>query len=110
MTTQAQAPIFIAEKAPFDAAALHGRIQTYFQYDGRRCVDPVGNMERMDSTEWATLRCYLNAGAVDYMVLSYETPIAYHTVTNGWIVCKKKHSVTTSKHQSIVRKAISDGA
>ena len=41
----------------------------------------------------------------DYIVYSYATPIAWFK--NGeWQLPNHKYSVTTSKHQSIVRKAI----
>lgn len=37
-------------------------------------------------------------GAIDYIVWSYATPIAWHTA-NGWHRVSQKFSVTTSKHQ-----------
>ena len=99
----------IAKCAPFEAGNFRGFIQMYFpSTNGTRCNDTPSfcNYGRMDDAEYNTLRCYLNAGAVDYVVLSYQTPIAYHTVTDGWIVCTKKHSATTSKHTNYVRRAI----
>lgn len=101
MTTQKQAPLYIRNMMPFVASSLSGYP---INNVGMRGWDPA----RMDNAEWLTYRCYLNANAVDYVVVSYETPIAYHTTSDGWVVCKKKHSVTTSKHQSIVRRAISN--
>jgi hypothetical protein len=44
---------------------------------------------------------------VDYVVYSYGTPIAWHTI-DGWYVVEQKFSVTTSKHQNYVRRAIAD--
>jgi hypothetical protein len=38
-------------------------------------------------------------------VYSYGTPIAWHTNT-GWFIPDLKYSVTTSKHQGYVRRAI----
>lgn len=42
----------------------------------------------------------------DYIVYSYATPIAWH-IGGSWVMPHDRYSVTTSKHQSIVRKAIS---
>ena len=45
---------------------------------------------------------------IDYVVYSYGTPIAYRTEDTGeWVVPDAKYSVTTSKHQSVVRYAVS---
>jgi hypothetical protein len=41
----------------------------------------------------------------NYVVKSYGTPIAWHG-DNGWTVPDQKHSVTTSNHQGIVRRAL----
>jgi len=41
----------------------------------------------------------------DYVVYSYGTPIAWHHV-GGWSVPSVRYSVTTSKHQGIVRRAV----
>ena len=95
MTTQRSADSLIAHRIGFKASALRGT----FPQDA---YDPA----RMDQAEWMTMRAYLNAHDVDYIVLSYETPIAYHTISDGWVQCRKKHSVTTSKHQGIVGRAI----
>ena len=42
----------------------------------------------------------------EYRVYSYCTVIASHTQTNGWEVNNEKYSVTTSRHQSQVRRAV----
>ena len=94
--TQDVAHASIRSFRTFTASALSG------MSGERSSFDP----ELMDEAEWLTLRCYRNAGDVDYIVLSYNTPIAYHTKSDGWIECKKKHSATTSRHQGIVRRAI----
>ena len=41
----------------------------------------------------------------DYIVYSYGTPIAWHHA-GGWSLPAIKYSVTTSKHQTLVRRAI----
>lgn len=41
-----------------------------------------------------------------YVVFSYATPIAWFTAADGWVVPDVKYSVTTSKHQGVVRRAV----
>lgn len=41
-----------------------------------------------------------------YIVWSYSTIIATWTEEGGWSLNNAKHSSTTSRHQSIVRKAV----
>lgn len=59
-----------------------------------------------------TLNTWVNDGLtnhVDYVVWSYAEPIAWH-VSDGedhWVVVHDKFSSTTSRHQSIVRDAMS---
>lgn len=45
------------------------------------------------------------ADSVDYIVWSYGTPIAWHLAGRGWVIPETRYSVTTSKHQGIVRRA-----
>lgn len=49
----------------------------------------------------------LLTGHVDYIVHSYGTPIAWHRVDTGWTVPDVRYSVTTSRHQGVVRRAVS---
>jgi hypothetical protein len=44
---------------------------------------------------------------VDYVIRSYATPIAWHDLEAGWIIPAEHYSVTTSKHQSLIRSAVS---
>lgn len=48
------------------------------------------------------------AGTVDYVVYSYETPIAWHRTGegHGWMLVETKFSRTTSRHQSTLRLAL----
>lgn len=48
------------------------------------------------------------ASALDYVVWSYGTPIAWHD-EDGWHVPATSYSVTTSQHQGTVRRAIPRG-
>jgi hypothetical protein len=41
----------------------------------------------------------------DFIVYSYSTPIAWHSYS-GWFMPNCKYSVTTSKHQNYVRRAV----
>jgi hypothetical protein len=41
----------------------------------------------------------------DFIVYSYSTPIAWHS-NSGWFMPNCKYSVTTSKHQNYVRRAV----
>ena len=53
------------------------------------------------------LRCH-GFGCLDYVVWSYETPIAFHcAIDSEWIVPTDRYSRTTAKHQHIIRMAIS---
>jgi hypothetical protein len=52
-------------------------------------------------------RSAATAATVDYVVLSYGTPIAWHDTVTGWTVPEVKYSVTTSKHQGRIGAAIS---
>lgn len=47
----------------------------------------------------------LYADKPSYVIKSYGTPIAWHG-DNGWVVPEQKHSVSTSNHQGIVRRAL----
>lgn len=51
------------------------------------------------------LRFMEDSDTTDYIVYSYETPIAWHTPA-GWYMVAQKFSQTTSRHQSQVRRAI----
>jgi hypothetical protein len=42
----------------------------------------------------------------EYVVFSYATPIAWYGPKNGWTIPDVKYSVTTTRHQSIVRMAV----
>jgi tellurite resistance-related uncharacterized protein len=66
--------------------------------------------------KWATLgelkgaevlRFMEDSDATDYIVFSYETPIAWHTPA-GWYMVEQKFSQTTSCHQGQVRRAIAE--
>lgn len=53
------------------------------------------------ATAYAQRRDYIT-----YTATSYGTPIAWHDSERGWIVPSVRYSVTTSKHQGHVRRAL----
>lgn len=51
-----------------------------------------------------------SARSADYVVYSYDTPIAWHVPGEGWTIPDHKYSVTTSAHQGKVRTCIPEYA
>lgn len=49
---------------------------------------------------------FATAGDILYVVYSYFTPIAWFSDSKGWVVPDVKYSVTTSRHQGVVRRAV----
>ena len=82
---------YMAERKEFKASALTGTLR------------PMGT-GRLDSPYLETFKADLIA--MDYLVYSYGTPIAWHTPNFGWFVVSQKFSSTTSKHQNRVRQAV----
>lgn len=57
--------------------------------------------------DWSrTLETRVNVGAVEFVIWSYATPIAWFDSEAGWIVPDESYSATTSKQQSNVRVAL----
>ena len=44
-------------------------------------------------------RYYADLPTIDYVVVSYSTPIAWHTSDGRWYKVKQRFSTTTSRHQ-----------
>lgn len=84
---------YISERKEFTASALEGRAYN------------VGT-GRLDNEETARYNEDLNT--VSFWVYSYSTPIAWYSHAKGWYVVAQKFSVTTSKHQNFVRRAIAE--
>jgi len=80
----------IRNRQPFDASHLHGRTGSH---GAGWASNDLSNAERE------------SLAAADYVVLSYDTPIAWHDVL-GWKMPNLRYSLTTSQHQSTVRVAI----
>ena len=56
---------------------------------------------------WPTPEDWHNNKEIIYTVYSYNTPIAVYKKESGWEYSPYKHSVTTSKHMGIVKRATS---
>lgn len=90
---------YIATRQEFKASALEGWQGTASKESA------LSGRGRLDSIE--TLKLQSVADMIDYVVFSYDTPIAWHT-SEGWYVVEQKFSVTTSKHQTFTRRAIAE--
>lgn len=84
---------YIATRQEFKASALSGHSHT------------EGTGRLSDSLDRE--RFFQDIEGIDYAVYSYGTPIAWHSA-EGWYVVEQKFSVTTSKHQNYVRRAIAE--
>ena len=94
---QKQAVRAVAAHMPFRAGALSGE---QF-YEGSSTNE--GMMSGESYEQW---RADCDAGHITYVVRSYYTPIAWCNIPGEWIVTTDKYSVTTSRHQGIVRRAL----
>jgi hypothetical protein len=94
---QRDAEHYIATRQEFTASALKG-----VNVNERGIL---GGFGRLNAEEFAQFK-QVETG-VDYLVMSYDTPIAWHTL-EGWYVVEQKFSQTTSKHQNLVRRAVAE--
>jgi hypothetical protein len=90
---QRDAVKYIATREEFKASSLMGT----FAHIG------AGQLEGKDLATYQADRIGIN-----YIVYSYGTPIAWHTLSFGWYIVEQKFSVTTSKHQNTVRRATAE--
>ena len=82
----------IAEREPFNAGNL----------TGRRTPAGYGQMRPAPIDQFIDA---LTEHELNYVVMSYSTPIAWHD-SRGWTIPADKHSTTTSAHQNLVRRAV----
>ena len=82
----------IAEREPFNAGNL----------TGRRVPAGYGRMSPATADQFIDA---VTAHGLDYVVMSYDTPIAWHD-SRGWTIPADKYSPTTSAHQNVVRRAV----
>jgi len=87
----------VAGLVPFVAAAMSGvRVP-----EGAR----IGQLGKLPEE----YRKAADSRLVDYVVMSYGTPIAWHMASGNagwWVMPDTRYSVTTSRHQGIVRRAV----
>lgn len=75
--------------------SLYGRAQNFASSKG------------MLSEDWRiSLQTVEDWGELEYVVYSYETPIAWRA-SGEWTMTNEKHSATTTRHQSSIYTAIS---
>jgi len=96
---QKQAVRAVAERMTFHAGALNAESVR----GGSSFYEGIMRGEAYE--QW---RADCEGGRITYVVRSYFTPIAWFTKDRGWIVPAEKYSVTTSRHQSIVRRAVAE--
>jgi hypothetical protein len=92
-TSNAKAGDLITNRVGFTGNNLYGVVTPY---DGR--IQWSGQLPQ-------EFRDQLALDRPDFIVYSYATPIAWHS-DKGWFIPEVKYSVTTSKHQNYVRRAI----
>ena len=92
--TQKQADQFIAKRTPFIANSLKA---DWFR-DGA-----FPTMGQLPHTFQRDLLYKISIGYEVYVVFSYVTPIAWYCA-GEWTIPETKYSVTTSKHQTIVKR------
>lgn len=61
---------------------------------------------RLNDEAAETLKQMVRDDEIDFIVYSYVTPIAWHSRKHGWFEVKQKFTMTTSKQQSVVRRAV----
>lgn len=87
----------IATRQAFKASALSGEYKNY-----------CGDTGRLNETDALKLGAVMNEQGGAFIVRSYGTPVAWFSLLEGWYVVEQKFSVTTSKHQNYVRRAIAE--
>lgn len=92
---------------------VHIRERVPFTTSGSLSAEAVGSdgvwrAGRLEGSDLATFHAHNDAFQIDYVVLSYSTPIAWHSTVHGWHVVEQKFSVTTSAQQGIVRQAVGE--
>ena len=69
-------------------------------------VSTLPSTGSLPDTERTLLHADYLASGIDYVVWSYQTPIAWHMLSGQWHVVDEKFSVTTTKHQHLTRCAL----
>lgn len=90
----------------YDYIARRESFKTYGSLRGER-TSYADSMGYLPSEYVAKLQNDETKGYLSYIVYSYNTPIAWHSLKDGWHIPDTSYSVTTSKHQNRVRVAMS---
>jgi hypothetical protein len=93
-TSNTNAGDLIANRVAFTGNNLYGVVTPF----GSVIVYELGRLPQ-------EFRDQLKLDQPDFIVYSYGTPIAWHS-NSGWFMPNCKYSVTTSKHQGYVRRAV----
>ena len=86
-------------RAPFYMASTSG---------GPVTPDMRPSMGRLSRETAASIGMGVRAGLVDYLIWSYDTPIAWHVVGRGWVADDARYTRTTTDHQHLIRMAINN--
>ena len=95
-----------------NAADLIAARQPFTTYGALRGGPPVGSltergaMGRLPTEHADALLADHRRGRVTYIVWSYGTPIAWHVTRRGWVVPDVSYSLTTSRHQGQLWRAV----
>ena len=92
-TSNQKAGDLIADRIGFTGNNLYGVVTSY-----GATVYELGRLPQ-------EFRDQLKLDKPFYIVYSYSTPIAWFS-DKGWFIPEVKYSVTTSKHQNYVRRAV----
>jgi hypothetical protein len=84
-----------------DALESFAPFCTYGNLRGDTTTFDVGRMPDPWRTEYNDRREF-----IDYTVMSYNTPIAWHDTERGWVMPDARYSTTTSKAQGKIAPAI----
>lgn len=74
---------------------------TYGNLRGEPDTFDTGRMPEPYRSEYNERRDF-----IDYTVLSYSTPIAWHDIERGWVMPNTRYSVSTSKAQGRILPAV----
>lgn len=88
-----QARVAIANREEFKGSNIYG-VEVTDNY-----LPPTGMLTNSDDVE------RYRGDRPEYVVKSYNTPIAWYSATNGWYKCQQRFSQTTSCHWGLVPRA-----
>ena len=88
----------LRNREPFYMASMTG---------GPITPDMLPSVGQLDRETAASILRASRVGLVDYIVWSYETPIAYRLTGSCWQVPDRRYSRTTTRHQHLIRMAVS---